>query len=396
VALTTATTFTLECSNAGATVSGSVLVNVNPIPNATVTLTATPPTITSGGTSRLTWVTTNANACTGTGGTFAGARTAGGGFLDVTPTTTTAYGITCTAAAGASASDSAQVIVNSVVADPVLSLAADLGQITSGTSTTLRWTVSDATSCTASGDWSGAKSASGGSESTGNLTATKVYILTCTNAGGGTGSSGTQVNVTAAPVNPNTDIMASRTPISIGDPVTITWSCTNSTTATPSAGGADPDWLSAVSLSGSRTVYPIVNTTYTMTCNNGVTPNAKSVTVTVNAARTLSLTASPAIAFTGGSSTLTWTTGGPLDACIWLKGPYTNTIVAADGSVSTGTLTVPTEFEIMCLVGSEVLVGFPPDFRSNPLFKIAAITVNVTPNTPINSRHRRRWWRFRR
>jgi hypothetical protein len=397
--LTTATTFTLQCTNAGGSQSGSVLVNVNPILNATVTLTAAPPTITSGGTSRLTWVTTNANACTGTGGTFAGARTAGGGFLDVTPATTTAYGITCTAAAGASASSSTQVIVNSVVADPLVFLQPTAAQIASGFSTNLNWQVSDATSCTASGDWSGAKAFASGvvyTESTGNITATKNYTLTCTNAGGGTGISSATVTVTAAPVLPNTDIYASSLTISAGDPVTVYWSGTNSTICTPTVASNDPDWLSATGISGSRTMYPTVNTTYIQTCSNGVNNDSSSITVTVGAARTLSLTASPAIAFTGGSSTLTWTTGGPLDACIWLDGPYKNQIVAADGSVSTGNLTAPTFFELMCVVGSEVVVGLPPDIRSNPLFRIATITVNVTPNTQPNSRHRRRWWRFRR
>jgi hypothetical protein len=162
------------------------------------------------------------------------------------------------------------------------------------------------------------------------------------------------------------------------------------------SGNTDEDWLSATGLSGSRTLNPAATTTYTQTCTDGVTPDVSSVVVTVAAQRSLSLTASPAAAFTGGSSTLTWATGGPLDACVWLKGPYTSTIVAADGSVSTGNLTAPTEFELMCLVGSEVLVGFPVNFRDNPAFKIKSITVNVTPNTPPNSRHRRRWWRFRR
>ena len=58
--------------------------------------------------------------------------------------------------------------------------------------TTLTWTVSGATSCTASGDWSGAKSATGGSEYVTPATAgTKTYTLSCTGTGGTTEASAT-------------------------------------------------------------------------------------------------------------------------------------------------------------------------------------------------------------
>lgn len=48
----------------------------------------------------------------------------------------------------------------------------------------LSWTSSNANSCTASGDWSGSKSISG-SESTGNITASKYYTITCSGSSGG-------------------------------------------------------------------------------------------------------------------------------------------------------------------------------------------------------------------
>jgi len=51
------------------------------------------------------------------------------------------------------------------------------------TAATLSWSSNNANSCSASGDWSGAKSISG-SESTGNLTVSRSYTLTCTGSGG--------------------------------------------------------------------------------------------------------------------------------------------------------------------------------------------------------------------
>ena len=50
-------------------------------------------------------------------------------------------------------------------------------------SATLSWTSSNASSCSASGDWSGSKSIAG-SQSTGNLTSSKTYTITCTGLGG--------------------------------------------------------------------------------------------------------------------------------------------------------------------------------------------------------------------
>jgi hypothetical protein len=50
-------------------------------------------------------------------------------------------------------------------------------------SATLTWTSQNATSCYASGDWSGSKSLSG-SQSTGNLTSSKTYTITCSGSGG--------------------------------------------------------------------------------------------------------------------------------------------------------------------------------------------------------------------
>lgn len=66
------------------------------------------------------------------------------------------------------------------------------------TAATLSWTSTNATSCTAAGDWSGAKSTSS-SESTGNLTNNKSYTLSCTGPGGGPVSDTVSVNISAQP-----------------------------------------------------------------------------------------------------------------------------------------------------------------------------------------------------
>lgn len=73
---------------------------------------------------------------------------------------------------------------------PTVSLSASASPIPYDTSTTLNWTSSGATTCTASGDWSGGKALSG-NESTGNIKTSKTYTLTCTGSGGSTASTAT-------------------------------------------------------------------------------------------------------------------------------------------------------------------------------------------------------------
>lgn len=67
---------------------------------------------------------------------------------------------------------------------PTVSLSANPASITSGQSSTLSWTSSNATSCTASGAWSGAKNTSGSEVVAPAQTAT--YSITCAGASGTT------------------------------------------------------------------------------------------------------------------------------------------------------------------------------------------------------------------
>ncbi len=88
---------------------------------------------------------------------------------------------------------------------PTVSLSASPFSITSGTSSTLTWNSANATSCTASGVWSGTKAASGNQIVT--PTTTSTYSLTCSGSGG-SASASTTVNVTTVtppPPPPSSD-----------------------------------------------------------------------------------------------------------------------------------------------------------------------------------------------
>lgn len=67
--------------------------------------------------------------------------------------------------------------------EPTVSMSATALTVSAGSSTTLNWSSTDASSCEASGAWSGSKSTSG-SQTVGPLSLTGRYTLTCSGTGG--------------------------------------------------------------------------------------------------------------------------------------------------------------------------------------------------------------------
>lgn len=82
---------------------------------------------------------------------------------------------------------------------PTVSLTASASSISLGASVTLNWSSTNATSCAASGDWSGAKPTSGSESVTPATTGSKTYTLSCSGAGG-SASASVSVSVTGNPV----------------------------------------------------------------------------------------------------------------------------------------------------------------------------------------------------
>jgi len=88
------------------------------------------------------------------------------------------------------------LIPQTVPAAPTLTLAAT--PIVVNTSTTLTWSSANATSCTASGTWSGTMATSGTQTLTPTAAGTDSYTLTCSNAVGASAASSASLTVTAA------------------------------------------------------------------------------------------------------------------------------------------------------------------------------------------------------
>ncbi len=106
---------------------------------------------------------------------------------------------------------------------------------------------------------------------------------------------------------------ADPTSIAVGDGSTLSWSVSNATEITIDQG------IGTVPLTGTRTVYPATNTTYTLQACNEAGNSTATVHITVSAP-TLPIinyfTALPTSIVVGGSSTLSWRVSGATEVTI--------------------------------------------------------------------------------
>lgn len=152
-----------------------------------VTLAASPTTINQGASSVLTWGSTNATSCTGTGFNTGNAIS---GNTTVSPASTTTYTVSCSGAGGTAIAQ-ATVTVNPACGEkcPLVTLIAVPTSITLGSSATLIWTSNAyVTSCTGTGFNTGG--APSGSTSVSPLVTT-TYRVECTGPFGDVSDSAT-------------------------------------------------------------------------------------------------------------------------------------------------------------------------------------------------------------
>ena len=330
-ALAATTTFTLTCSGNGGNRGQDVTVAVAPPP--TVTLAANPTSIASGGSSTLTWNSTGATSCTASGG-WTGTKTTTGSQSTGALTATTTFTLTCSGLGG-SANQSATVTVHPA---PTVTLAANPTSVATGGSSMLTWTSANATGCAATGAWSGARATSG-SESTGPLTVSSTFTLTC-NGPGGSASQSASVAVGPNPA-PTVALTANPTSIATGASSTLNWSSTDATGCTASDG-----WSGAKATSGSQSTGPLnVTTNFTLTCTGPGGSASQTATVTVTPPPTVTLTANPTAIASGASSTLTWNSTNATGCTA--SGGWSGARPTS-GSQSTGALTATTSFTINC------------------------------------------------
>jgi hypothetical protein len=275
----------------------------------TVNLSASPTSVTLGQSTTLIWTSTNAVSCTASGAWSGSEATSGS--LAVTPSAigSNTYTLSCTDANNFSVSSSAVVTATAPV--PTVTLSLNPTAIQSGASAILSWTSTNATSCTASGAWSGTQAISGSVSESPTTAGAYTYTLVCSGAGGTSNTASQTLTVSAAPppppAAPTVSIAANPSAITLGQATTLNWSSTNATSCT--ASGA---WSGAESTGGSMSETPnaVGTSTYTLSCAGGGGTASASASVTVTqaapAAPTLSLAAAPAAITLGQSTTLNW------------------------------------------------------------------------------------------
>jgi hypothetical protein len=241
----------------------------------TLSISATPSSISFNGSAALTWVSTDASLCEASGG-WSGFRATSGSAIVGPLVTTSTFNLSCDGPGG-STSDSVTVTVEPASA-PTVSLTADPNKVSYDGSSTLNWFSTNAHSCTASGVWSGIKGASG-RESVGPLAETSTFALNCSGPGGSVDQSVT-VTVEAPPPLPSMSLTADPTSVSANGFSTLSWSTTNATSC--NGGGA---WSGSKATAGSQGVGPLADTSvFTLACSGPGGSANRPVTVTVEAA----------------------------------------------------------------------------------------------------------------
>ena len=214
----------------------------------------------------------------------------------------------------AGSNDSGEVWGGNCSGTPSVDIKADSSDgpisISYNTAATLSWTSSNASSCDASGAWSGSKLLND-SQSTGNLTSSKTYTLTCTNSNSGYSTNDSVTVNVILPSVPIVDLKCNGSDscgsVGYGSTRTLSWTVSgvvNSCTASNA-------WSGSKSVLGSETTSAITSDrTWTITCTGpGGTSNPDSVSASVptpSADITCSNSDGPCNILWNGNTTIEW------------------------------------------------------------------------------------------
>jgi len=258
------------------------------------TLTLASTAISLGGSTTLSWTSVAATACTASGDWSGAQNPTGSVTLTPGAAGVTNYTLSCTNSTGSSAASTVSLSTGPASPAPTLNL--DNPVIYLGGTATLTWSDSFASSCTASGSWSGARPPSGTQPVAPSSTGTDTYDLFCTTAAGPSATSSVTLTVAVPP--PGKPVLSlGASSIVLGQSTTLSWSSSNAAGCTASG-----SWSGAQLASGSKSLTPGAAgpDTYTLGCANA-SGNSLSSSVT------LTVTAAPPAGGSGGGG------GGALD-----------------------------------------------------------------------------------
>ena len=189
---TSSRTFSITATNETGSRSASVGVNVAAAPAApTVNLSVSPSSIANGGSTTLTWSSTNATSVSSSN---FGATSINGSLTLTNQTQSRTFSITVSGPGGSATASATLNVAGAVILNPpTVNLSASPSSINNGGSTTLTWSTSDATSLVS--DFG--VTALNGSTTISGLVQTRTFEVTATGPGGSTRRTVT-VNVAAA------------------------------------------------------------------------------------------------------------------------------------------------------------------------------------------------------
>ena len=264
-------TYGLSCSNVAKSASNSAALTVVTPQQLSTTLTASPGSIAAGQTTLLTWSSDGADSCIASGGWTGSLPASGSQSVSVATAGNNYYNLQCTNATG---DGNAQVTVQGLVA--TASLSANPTTTGAGQTTTLTWSSTEASSCTASGEWSGTLASSGSQVVTPGGVGSHAYSITCGNPG-----APAQANVSVTASIPVVTLSAFPSTVVAGKTVTLRWNGQYADTCT--ASGA---WSGSLAASAYMTVTAGAPGTesFQLACSNAAQSVSADASVTVNAA----------------------------------------------------------------------------------------------------------------
>lgn len=263
---------------------------------------------------------------------------------------------------------------------PVVSLLAQPATVGRNGTTTLTWSAANASSCTASGDWSGSRDANG-SITLGPFTSNGTYTLTCT-GGGGSGNASTTVTFSPVPV-----ITLTATPprVLLGGTSTLNWTTSDATSCTGSANATTVPlngWLGTQPTSGSFTTPGISSPTDFILDCSGPFGTSRTVTrVDATPPGQINFYGTPPVAFLHDTLTFRWT-GMFVSDCV-ASGDWTGPRPSS-GEFTTPPLTANASFTLTCTDAAGPVVStlrIVPETRPPPTVLIWASRSSLTAGT---------------
>lgn len=333
---------------------------------------ANPTSVASGGTTTLSWETSDADDIKISSGsaTLTQSTEATGTFTTAALTADTTFTLEATNDSG-SVSKTVTVTVGGAGAPTVDSFAANPTAIDPGASSTLSWMTTNAISVNI---MEGANTLVTDGDADGSFMvtpdATTTYTVVAKNAAGDTAMAMVTVTVNAAPAPTVATFTANPAAVDPGDSATLSWNVMNADTI-EITDGAGTSVYSGSEAMGTVSVSPAATTTYTLTATNQVGTDSDTFTVSVNppmGAAVDAFTANPSTVMLGMGSDLSWMVQRADAVEIMAGGAVLNTSTSQSGTF-TVTPTITTEYTLMA---------------RNPAGDAMAMqTVTVTAGAPV-------------